>query len=135
MLKKKKFSKKDAVYSLEIEPISKKEKISKGLLKDLRKSQRLPRHSRKSALIAIGANIVIPGLGNYYLERNKVGLALTALSILLIVVFLSPLFTLNSVGVLINPTDPRYKNEPENESKDLPDIRGKRNIQRVYRGF
>ncbi|MDO8647336.1 MAG: hypothetical protein Q7R70_02890 [Candidatus Diapherotrites archaeon] len=107
MQKKKKPSKTNAIYSLEIKPVSKGERISGNLLKDLRKAQELPRHSRKNAFIAIGANIVIPGLGNYYLERNKVGLALTALSVLLIVVFLSPLFPLNSVGVFINPTSPQ----------------------------
>ena len=87
---------------MEIEPVSKGELVSKELLKDLKAKKPLgEKHSRKDALIAVGANIVIPGLGNYYLKKGIIEICLVAASLVLILVFMSPIYPVNFVGGIL----------------------------------
>jgi hypothetical protein len=94
--------KKKALYSVDIESVSKKEPVSKELLKDMKAKKLLwEKHSRKDALIAVGANTVIPGLGNYYLKKGIIEVCLVAASLVLILIFMSPLYPVNFVGGII----------------------------------
>jgi len=107
MALKKKIKSRKALYSVDIEPVSKDEKINAKVFKGLNLSRpSAERHSRVEGLTAIAANVIIPGLGNYYLHKGKAGMALVAINLLFIIVFLSPVYTLNfavnSVGQSID---------------------------------
>ena len=87
---------KNALYSVDIEPVSKDEQISAQLFKHVKFSKPSDeRHSRVEGWTGIAANIIIPGLGNYYLHKSKAGMALIAINLLFIIVFISPIYTLN----------------------------------------
>lgn len=89
-------ARKNALYSVDVEPLGKNERIDKRLLKNLKLSKPSgKKHSRVEGLTGVAANIIIPGLGNYYLHKGKLSIALLAVNLLFIIIFLSPIYTLN----------------------------------------
>ncbi len=83
------------IHELEepLEPrlVTAKEKISKRMLEDLKRAIRTakPVKKKKSLIVLLASNIVLPGLGSVYLKRTFVGISILAFNTMFLILGLS----------------------------------------------